>query len=53
VCFPVGNFLVLYEPLDDGILMLPVIHGARDIPHCTAGSSLSNSDHAPPNLAVV
>jgi len=31
-CFPVGNFVVIYKPLEDGILVLLVIHGARDIP---------------------
>lgn len=31
-CFPVGNYVVIYRPLEDGILVLLVIHGARDIP---------------------
>jgi toxin ParE1/3/4 len=31
-CFPVGNYVVLYRPLDDGIELLLVVHGARDIP---------------------
>ena len=31
-CFPVGDYLVLYQPLEDGILVLLVIHGARDLP---------------------
>lgn len=31
-CFPVGDYVVLYRPLEDGILLLLVIHGARDIP---------------------
>lgn len=32
-CFPVGDYVVLYRPLDDGILLLLlVIYGARDIP---------------------
>lgn len=31
-CFPVGDYVVLYEPIDNGILLLLVIHGARDIP---------------------
>ncbi|MEX2287026.1 MAG: type II toxin-antitoxin system RelE/ParE family toxin [Planctomycetaceae bacterium] len=31
-CFPVGNYVVLYRPIQDGILVLLVIHGARDIP---------------------
>ena len=31
-CFPVGNHVVIYRPLDDGLLVLLVIHGARDIP---------------------
>jgi plasmid stabilization system protein ParE len=28
----VGNFIVFYQPLEDGILVLVVLHGARDIP---------------------
>jgi len=31
-CFPAGNYVVFYRPHDDGILVLLVIHGARDIP---------------------
>jgi toxin ParE1/3/4 len=31
-CFPVGNYVVIYRPLPDGILVLLVVHGARDIP---------------------
>jgi len=31
-CFPVDSYVVLYKPLDDGILVLLVVHGARDIP---------------------
>jgi toxin ParE1/3/4 len=31
-CFPVDNFIVFYQPLEDGILVLVVLHGARDIP---------------------
>ncbi len=31
-CFSVGNYAVLYQPEDDGILVLLVIHSARDIP---------------------
>ena len=31
-CFPVGNYVVIYRPLPDGIEVLLVTHGARDIP---------------------
>jgi len=31
-CFPVGNYVVIYRPLGDGIIVLLVIHGAMDIP---------------------
>jgi toxin ParE1/3/4 len=31
-CFTVGNYVVLYRPLCDGIELLLVVHGARDIP---------------------
>ncbi|MGD9721060.1 MAG: type II toxin-antitoxin system RelE/ParE family toxin [Pirellulales bacterium] len=31
-CFPVGSYVVIYRPLVDGIEVLLVIHGARDIP---------------------
>lgn len=31
-CFPVGNYVVVYRPIEDGIVVLLVVHGARDIP---------------------
>jgi toxin ParE1/3/4 len=31
-CFPVGNYVVIYRPIADGIVVLLVVHGARDIP---------------------
>lgn len=31
-CFTVDNFLVIYEPFDDGITILLAIHGAQDVP---------------------
>jgi len=31
-CFPVADYIVFYRPLVDGILVLTVVHGARDIP---------------------
>ena len=31
-CFPVADYIVFYRPLSDGILVLTVVHGARDIP---------------------
>ena len=31
-CFPVAGYVVIYRPLPDGILVLTVVHGARDIP---------------------
>ena len=30
--FPVGNYLVFYRPAEDGIEVIRVIHGARNIP---------------------
>ena len=30
--FPVGNYVVVYRPLDKGIEVLRVLHGSRDIP---------------------
>ena len=30
--FPVGDYLVLYRPDDEGIVVLLVVHGSRDIP---------------------
>jgi toxin ParE1/3/4 len=30
--FPVGNYVVFYRPIRNGIEMLRVIHAARDIP---------------------
>jgi toxin ParE1/3/4 len=29
--FPVGNYLILYKPLDDGIEVMRVVHGARNL----------------------
>ncbi len=29
--FPIGNYVVFYRSLDDGIEVVRVIHGARDI----------------------
>jgi toxin ParE1/3/4 len=31
-CFPVGKYVVIYRPIADGIVVLLVVHGARDIP---------------------
>lgn len=30
--FPVGNYLIFYRPINQGIEVLRVLHGARDIP---------------------
>lgn len=27
-----GNYLIVFEPLDDGALILRVLHGARNVP---------------------
>jgi toxin ParE1/3/4 len=29
--FPVGNYLVFYQPIANGIALVRVLHGARDI----------------------
>lgn len=29
--FPVGNYLILYYPIPEGIAILRIIHGARDL----------------------
>ena len=29
--FPLGNHLIFYRPIDDGIELVRVLHGARDI----------------------
>ena len=29
--FPVGNYLIFYRPLSDGIEVVRVLHGARDL----------------------
>lgn len=31
-CFSVGDYVVIYRPTEEGIVVLLVIHGARDIP---------------------
>lgn len=28
----IGNYVAFYEPIDDGILLLRVMHGSRDVP---------------------
>src|SRR5262245_34534328 len=29
---PIGNFVIFYRPFDEGIEVVRVLHGARDIP---------------------
>lgn len=29
--FPIGSYLIFYRPVEDGIQLIRVIHGARDI----------------------
>lgn len=31
--FPVGNYLIFYRPARDGIEVIRVLHGARDVPN--------------------
>lgn len=31
--FPVGNYVLFYRPMDDGIEIVRVLHGARDLPN--------------------
>ncbi|WP_145231069.1 type II toxin-antitoxin system RelE/ParE family toxin [Gimesia algae] len=28
-CFPIGNYLIFYEPVENGIQVLRILHGAR------------------------
>jgi len=30
--FPTGNYVIFYRPQDDGIEVIRVLHGARDLP---------------------
>jgi toxin ParE1/3/4 len=30
--FPIGNYVIFYQPANDGIEVIRVLHGARDIP---------------------
>jgi len=30
--FPVGNFVIFYRQMEDGIYVFRVVHGARDLP---------------------
>ena len=30
--FPVGSYIIFYRPMDDGIEVVRVLHGARDFP---------------------
>ena len=29
--FPVGNYLILYRPIEDGVEIMRVVHGARNL----------------------
>jgi len=29
---PVGNYVIFYRPIEDGIVVIRVLHGARDLP---------------------
>ena len=29
--FPVGNYLIFYRPIEDGVTLIRILHGARDI----------------------
>ena len=29
--FPIGSYLIFYRPIEDGIQLIRVVHGARDI----------------------
>jgi len=29
--FPVGDYLILYQPVDDGIQIIRIVHGSRDL----------------------
>lgn len=31
-CFPVGNYIIFYLTIDDGIEVIRVLHGARNLP---------------------
>jgi toxin ParE1/3/4 len=35
--FTVGRYILLYQPLADGIRLLRVLHGARDLARVTGG----------------
>jgi len=30
--FPVGSYIIFYRPIEDGIEVIRVLHGARDLP---------------------
>ena len=44
-CFSVGNYVVIYRPVEDGIVILLVVHGARDVP-AVLHRSLTRGDEA-------
>lgn len=29
--FPIGSYLIFYRPIEDGIQLIRILHGARDI----------------------
>jgi toxin ParE1/3/4 len=35
--FPVNNYIIFYQPIDDGIQVIRVLHGARDFPALFGG----------------
>lgn len=30
-CFPVGSYVIFYHPIEDGVEIIRVVHGARDL----------------------
>ena len=47
-CFSTGNYVILYRPTADGILVVLVTHGARDIPALYRRIFSSKPDAAEP-----
>ena len=40
--FPVGSYLIFYHPINQGIEVVRVLHGSRDIPNFFVDDSLQD-----------
>ena len=43
--FPFGNYLIFYDIIPDGIQIIHVTHGKRDVPQVFGGTSGKSENH--------